>query len=77
MNYDKGKRLECNDESATLCLPFCCEKVFEKSHQAYKNDQHRERRYKKISCIGKQVNFDKEKPITQLGKNSKPLSSCI
>jgi hypothetical protein len=45
LNYDKGKRLECNDESATLCLPFCCEQVFEKSLQAYKNDQHRERKY--------------------------------
>ena len=34
---------------------------------------HRERWNKKISCIGKQFNFDKEKPITQLSKNSKPL----
>ena len=34
---------------------------------------HRERWNKKISCIGKQFNFDKEKPIAQLGKNSKPF----
>ena len=38
---------------------------------------YRERWNKKISCIGKRFNFDKEKPIAQLSKNSKSFWSWI